>query len=556
MSLSAVDLLLVEDNPDDVTYTQELFRRKGAPDYRIVAAASLEAALKILGQRPIDIVVLDLCLPDSHGFQTFERLQDEFPFVPIIVLTQLNEESTVLECMRRGAEDFLVKGEYNHDFFFRTIRYAIERHRIRRQLQSVTEELKTVNRKLERLAMVDPLTDVMNRRGLQQILTRELELLKREESGLLVLAVDFDNFERINQSLGHVTGDIVLKEMARRLRRSLRASDYIARIGGDEFVILLPQTRFAEGVQVAEKIRLAISQSSVSVSGGEGVYITASLALGTVSHDTPTIDQMLSKAHIILHRSKNSGKNRVAYDGDLSHESEESGSNLSTVREALQKGEAFHALKQPIVDLRTQQNVAYEFLSRSRVNGFEMPDDFFRFCLEMNILTLVDHHCFKACVKASQDAPPLARFHINLFPSTMIDMPVDCLIETMNGRAAEYCIEISEQQIIGDPSYLADSVVSLKREGIRIAIDDVGFGRSCLESLVLLEPDIVKIDKKWVMGIKHDATRRRSLSRLLKVTRSLGSEVVAEGIESKDELEVLQDFNVIYGQGYFFGRPG
>lgn len=554
MNHNAVSMLLVEDNPDDIAYVTEVLKQKNS-HYKLLTARTLSDAVCQIKKNTLDVILLDLCLPDERGCPTFRRLRQEVPNMPIIVFSQLNDEDTVLECMREGAEDFIVKGEYDHDFLFRTIRYALERHRIRKELQSVTEELKIVNLKLERLAVVDPLTDVLNRRGLQQILTRELDVLKREGSGLLVLVVDLDDFDRINQSLGHVTGDIILKETARRLRSSLRPSDYIARIGGDEFVILLPQTRFAEGIHVAEKLRLAISQNSVSVNGGSGVYITASLALGGVSHDTPTIDHILSKTHLILNQSKMSGKNRVAYEGDLTSEPVTFGGNLTAVRAALQSGEAFHALRQPIVDLRTQQNVAYEFLSRSRVSGFEMPDDFFRFSMETNILNLVDHHCFQACVRASRSGFDMARAHINLFPSTMIDTPVQDLIMGMEGNGGDYCIEISEQQIIGDPSYLADPVLQLKREGIKIAIDDVGFGRSCLESLVLLEPEIVKIDKKWVLGIKYDATRRRSLSRLLKVTHSLGCEVVAEGIETRDELEVLQDFNVHYGQGYFFGKP-
>lgn len=546
-SSDEVHILLIEDNPGDVFLLQKMLKENPSARYILHSAETLKDAWDLLRARRMDAVLLDLCLPDSHGYATFERVQDEIPDIPIIIMTQFNEEQTMMDSMRMGAEDFIVKGEYDKTSLTRTIRHAIERHKTRKQLQTVTEELRAVNLKLERLAMLDPLTDTLNRRGLQQILSRELDLLKREESGLLALMVDFDCFERVNRTLGHLTGDIILKEMARRLKQSLRPADYIARAGGDEFIILLPQTRRAEGIFVAEKIRLAISKSPVSVNGGEGIYLTASIGLDAVSEETPTIDQLLSKMHFILNQSKSLGKNRLAYHGDPSTD------DLSIVTSALQNGESFHAVRQPIVDLRNQEKVAYEYLSRSRVSGFEMPEDFFRISMESNILALVDHHCFKACVKASHGFN--VRSHINLFPSTMIDTPVDCLLEAMNGRAREYCIEISEQQILGDPSYLAGSVLSLKREGISIAVDDVGFGRSCLESLVLLEPQIVKIDKKWVRGIKYDAARRRSLSRLLKVTRALGSEVVAEGIETEDELDVLRDFNVLYGQGYFFGKP-
>ncbi|MEI8345799.1 MAG: EAL domain-containing protein, partial [Candidatus Omnitrophota bacterium] len=164
---------------------------------------------------------------------------------------------------------------------------------------------------------------------------------------------------------------------------------------------------------------------------------------------------------------------------------------------------------------------------------------------------------FKNCVTASKDLPPAIKRHLNIFPSTMIDIPVRNLLQvfeesTLNGS---YCIEISEQQIIGDPSYLVEAVTQLKKSGVEIAIDDVGFGRSCLESLILLEPDVVKIDKKLVNGISKNEWCEHSLKRFLKVTEALGSEVIAEGIETLEDMETLVSLGVKYGQGYYLGRP-
>jgi EAL domain-containing protein (putative c-di-GMP-specific phosphodiesterase class I) len=116
-------------------------------------------------------------------------------------------------------------------------------------------------------------------------------------------------------------------------------------------------------------------------------------------------------------------------------------------------------------------------------------------------------------------------------------------------------VEISEQQIIGDPSYLRDPVSVLRQAGLMIAIDDVGFGNSCLESLVLLEPDIIKIDKRCITGLAGDGARRDSLRRYVDLARTLGSEVVAEGVESRGELAVLRDLDVEYAQGFLWGKP-
>ena len=225
--------------------------------------------------------------------------------------------------------------------------------------------------------------------------------------------------------------------------------------------------------------------------------------------------------------------------------------------ESLQTGSRLHAVAQPILRLQDESIVGYEFLSRTEDPVFREPDDFFRVCMEANNLTRVDRHCFRTCIAASRSLPAAHRRHLNLFPSTMIEVPGQQLIADLpDGATGLYCIEISEQQIIGDPSYLRPVVSAFKEAGVRIAIDDVGFGRSCMESLVLLEPDIVKIDRRCIQGIRRDRTRERSLKRLLRVAHSLDSEAVAEGIESREDLDALKDLGVRFGQGFLWGRPG
>mgnify|MGYP003826256943 CR=1 FL=1 len=118
-----------------------------------------------------------------------------------------------------------------------------------------------------------------------------------------------------------------------------------------------------------------------------------------------------------------------------------------------------------------------------------------------------------------------------------------------------YCVEVSEQQILGDPSYLIRVVQELKRRKISVAIDDVGFGRSCLESLVLLQPDVIKLDKKLVIDISRDKGRREMLRRLLHVVEGLNAKIIAEGIENRDDLETLKDLGIRYGQGFLLGKP-
>jgi EAL domain-containing protein (putative c-di-GMP-specific phosphodiesterase class I) len=170
-------------------------------------------------------------------------------------------------------------------------------------------------------------------------------------------------------------------------------------------------------------------------------------------------------------------------------------------------------------------------------------------------LPMLDLRCLRACISAAADLPGWR--HANLYPSTLIETPVEQLLRLFPDRAPDqtYCIELSEQQLLGAPSALRDATSSLRRSGVRIAIDDVGFGRTSLEHLVLIEPEVVKIDRKWVAGIGHDRGRLRTLKRLVEVANALGAMVIAEGIEDAEEVAALLDLGVRYGQGFLLGRP-
>ena len=428
---------------------------------------------------------------------------------------------------------------------------AIEKRKREDKIQHTAAQLERSNAALRNLVSTDPLTGLLNRRGLQQVLSHEIQVLKRSGASLMALLVDLDNFKDVNESLGHAVGDIVLREVAKVIEKTLRASDYVSRIGGDEFLILLPDTKPSEGMHFSERLRLAIAESPAIVSNNKPIKVTASLGVAVVDKEKPSIDELLEDTHVMLAKSKNLGKNRSSYADDNDED------RLQDVVELLRRGKHFRTVKHPIYDLNTEQEVACELLARSEIEGFQMPYDFFNISTEANILTMVDHHCLKTSIKTSSKLPKALRRHVNVMPSTMIDIPTKSLVELFPDIQdnQDYCVEISEQQILGDPSYLVDAVAALKQHGVKIAIDDVGFGRSCLESLILLQPDIIKIDRSVVQGVHENSGRKHSLKRLLKVTNSLGAEVIVEGIETKEELEALKQLGVTYGQGFYWGKP-
>jgi diguanylate cyclase (GGDEF)-like protein len=553
---SSVRLLIVEDDLASAALLRELLEPLDSPRFAIRHVTTAREACEVLERRDADVVLLDLGLPDAAELEALKRLQDCVSEIPVIILTNSADEAMALQALSCGAEDYLLKGYVDSAALIRSLRYAIERHRNVRDLAHLTRQLEVANENLERLTLLDPLTDVMNRRGLQQALSREIENLQRHVGEVAVLLVDIDDFKSVNQRLGHAVGDVTLKEIARRLQTAVRTVDYVGRLGGDEFMLLLPEADAAEVVRIAERVRLMLATTIIQHSSGT-ITLTACVAVVMLTVETPSIDELLSRMHELLSRSKRDGKNRVAYDTSHFDDTERRRRLQADMCANLSRGKHLHVVKQPIMRLSDESPVGYEFLSRYSNAIFEMPDNFFRICAERNILTAVDHFCLRRAVAAAADLAPYVRFHLNVFPTTLLSVPIQHLLETFPAplpRGA-FCLEISEQQIIGDPSYLIDPVRALRAAGLLIAIDDVGFGSSCLESLVLLEPDVLKIDKRCVIGISREPQRIAHLRRYLEVARTLAAEIVAEGVETADDLAVLRDLGVAFAQGFYWGRP-
>lgn len=419
-------------------------------------------------------------------------------------------------------------------------------------------EVETLQAQLERLANIDDLTEALNTRGLEKALRAEENRAFRAGNQLIAMALDCDNFQKVNAAFGPRTSDVVLKEICKRIKATLRPSDHVARVDGDEFVILLPDTQLAYGLKVAERIRASIADAPLKAAQ-DLVPVTASIGLTALPSRALSTTEVLTFARSALKRAKQEG-NRVALGresaglnddieiGDDEHESQ------SIVAQLLDQSQ-FKVVYQPIIDLRTEEISGYEALTRGPDGAFESPGDFFRLCVENNILSTVDLQCLKLSLA---NTPPIGhnrRIHLNLFPSTLLEIPVDQLIALFpaDRKDTTYCIEISEQQFVSEPSYIRDHVAALKQAGILVAIDDVGFGRSSLETLILLEPDLVKVDRTYVAGVASEPAKARLLRRLANVAKSLGAEIVAEGIENKKDLPVLMEMGINYGQGFLWG---
>src|ERR1700682_621112 len=235
----ALRLLIREDHVPPARPLRELLEASDNPLFAIQHVTSAAAACDAVEAGGVDVVILDLGLPDAKDLQALGRLGECVHEIPIIVLTGQGDETLAAGALHGGAEDYLLKGTIDFDSLIRSIRYAVERHRGVRDLARVKKELESANRDLERLTLIEPLTELLNRRGLQQALSREVQHLGRGVTGSAVLVVDLDDFKKVHEKLGHAVGDVVLKEIGRRLRASVRAVDYVGRLGGAVSLVVL-----------------------------------------------------------------------------------------------------------------------------------------------------------------------------------------------------------------------------------------------------------------------------------------------------------------------------
>ncbi len=646
MIADGLKILLIEDNPGDAQLVRLAIAEAGEPGTKVRHVDSLTRGLEALATGAIDVVLLDLGLPDSRGLDAIERIQKAAPGIPIVVLTGLDDESVAARAIRRGAHDYLVKGHVaGGPALLRILQHATDRRRARRQwrhlvtaspdgvvvvdrdrtilfanpvaasllnrpcrdrlsgetfpfplsagevtevgserhaemrvaetdwggqpvylvtlrdirerkrsetaIRDLNRRLRETNRVLTDLATLDPLTGLLNRRGLENVLDRVYGEMERSGGPVVVGLLDIDDFKAVNDRYGHAVGDRVLKTIAERMSASLRASDHIARIGGDEFLILLPDSRIAEGIRVAERLRLATSDRAIEC---DTDLISASVSAGvaTLELGQRSIAHLLASTGSALGRSKAGGKNRVCAGATGIH-----GSAGSQIEQRLRTATAYRVLCRPLVRLSDDRIVGYRLLPRAPDTMFEEPRHFLALAREHDLLPAVDLCALTACIKMAPHIGNEGLLHIRLLPSTVLDTTTEQLLTIVSsaGDPSRFCIEISEQELLGDLGPLPDRLRELKAAGVSIALADVGFARGSLESLILMEADFIKVSPSYVEGLAESPGRVRALGRLSRIARSLDTALIAEDVRSLETRGLLREIGVQLGEGDLWGEP-
>jgi len=423
---------------------------------------------------------------------------------------------------------------------------------------------KLVEARLERLAMTDPLTGIANRTVLMDRLTQALKRMQRHKSVLAVLFLDLDRFKVINDSLGHKLGDQLLMKVAERAVGTLRSSDTLARVGGDEFVVLAEGLAdVAEAIHLAQRICASIQEPFDL--DGEAIVCTVSAGIATTIDSRHSPEGLLQEADLALYRAKDRGRNRAeVFDEELRTTAIGRLGIEQMLRQAIDENR-LRVHYQPVIDLTTGHVVSAEALVR--IHGADrliMPDEFINVAEETGLLVAIDEWVLGRAVEQAaewQRDLPSTDFRgiaINITGRHLSDSHfAQVLADSLTDNAlptGALSIEVTERVLMEASNSAMNGLRTIRALGIGIGLDDFGTGYSSLAYLRQFPLDFVKIDQSFVRELGELKPEVAIVTAIIQLAHALQLSVVAEGIETDEQLRILRDLGCDRGQGFLFGH--
>jgi diguanylate cyclase (GGDEF)-like protein/PAS domain S-box-containing protein len=409
-----------------------------------------------------------------------------------------------------------------------------------------------------RLAMYDPLTGLPNRRRMSNLLDSTIAAFRNKERACALILIDLDRFKAINDSLGHPVGDALLKQVAERLSTIVGNPEQIARMGGDEFQVILPDAHNRVGLSDLAN-RIIESLSHPYTINGSRCLIGASIGIAVSPWDGVTSDELVRNADLALYAAKGAGRGRARFfSADLLSAAEDRRLLEHDLLDALSKGEmAVHY--QPIVSARTEEVTGFEALLRWNhpKRGRISPAIFIPIAEDANLIPALGEWTLRQACMDAASWPGELRIAVNVSPiqfdSDALPAIVMSALANSGLKPERLELEITESVFLGDSTETDARFAALKRVGVRLALDDFGTGYSSLGYLRTAPFDKIKIDQSFVRGTTEEGARNQAIiAAIVALANALGMETTAEGIESFDQLETMRRLNVSHIQGFLY----
>lgn len=428
----------------------------------------------------------------------------------------------------------------------------------------VERELTIHKERLVRLAHYDNLTALPNRVFFNEILNKAIQQAKKKEKMIAILFIDIDKFKNINDVLGHTTGDLVLKEIADRFANTIRANDILARLGGDEFIVLLNHLDDSTTARLISEKLLQICARPVTLQSHE-FFTTASIGISLYPHDGECLEDLQKHADMAMYKAKHAGGNTYQY---YTHDMDIIAHQLikmeSALRKAVQNNE-FVLHFQPLIQLQDGTIQRVEALIRWQHPEFGMvgPTKFIPLAEKTGLIMQIGKWALREACRINkewQDAgyDPIV-IAVNISPKQfrhqdIVQIITDALYEYhLEPKYLE--LEITETAVMDNVDIAISKLKAIHTMGVRISVDDFGTGYTSINYLRQFPVSVLKIDQTFIKGIPHDKNDIAITSAVIALGHNLGLEVVAEGVETAEQLNYLADHGCDLAQGYFLCRP-
>ncbi|MBW3510765.1 bifunctional diguanylate cyclase/phosphodiesterase [Janthinobacterium sp. NKUCC06_STL] len=516
----------------------------------------------------------------SAGFSITDcvgsHIRDVLP--PEIATRLLDQAHAVLATQHIGSVDYTLTHEDSTRHFEARL-VATGADEVLGLVRDISERKRT-EEQIRRLAYCDSLTGIPNRQAFLETLERELLRSKEYDKKFAVLFMDLDAFKRINDTLGHDVGDHLLKVVSERLRETIRPSDLVlraehefeavfggsnlARLGGDEFTILIPDLeRVEDALNVAHRVKEAMRRPFM-IEGHE-IFVTASIGISLYPEDGEDCNSLLKYADTAMYHAKNCGKNNAKlYSSSLTMEIMSHVKMEVGLRKALQNNELY-LLYQPQIDVPSTQIVGVEALIRWRhpERGIISPTEFIPLAEETGLIVPIGEWVLRtACNQAKawqNDGGRAIRMAVNLSAKqfkdeNLMQIVLSALADTgLDARLLE--LELTEGTLMDDARATMVTLEQLRGIGVYLSIDDFGTGYSSMNYLKRFDVRALKIDKSFIAGLPQDTENAAITRAIIAMAHGLKMVVVAEGVETDEQLLMLEEYGCDMAQGYFLGHP-
>ena len=541
-------ILVIDDDRTSRFTLKKTLEKEG---YLVDEAISGEQALQYCERNQPDLIIVDAVMPGIDGFETCEKISHRYGenTIPIIMITSLDNEASINRAFEVGSSDYISK----------PINFSLFKHRVERLLSA-----KHAESQISDLAYKDPLTGLINRNLFSKQTAEVLSLHERKNKVLALMFLDLNRFKLVNDSYGHEAGDLLLKVVSERLIRSVRTNDIVSRFGGDEFVIALTDIKSTTNIEsLAKKIQSNLTRPFVFL--GKEMHIGTSIGISISSTTQKTnISTLIKNADIAMYKSKENNKSYIFYDQAM----EDSVNNRLTIENDLRGAIERDELKvfyQPQFNIASGELIGMEALIRwlHPEKGYIPPDNFIGLSEETGQIHMIGEWVLEtACQRLKewldQGIPPIT-VAVNLSAHQLGDdkivNKVSSIIDKTELPKHLLELEITEGSVMNNEEAVIEKLEIFKKMGVKLAIDDFGTGYSSLNYLKRFPINLLKIDRSFVSNSLTNRIDADIIRTIIVLAHSMGIEVIAEGIETKEQCDLLERLNCDSVQGYMFGKP-